>query len=501
MDFGNLFTVPLLGRLLRSAWFWRLARLGALVLLLAMIAWGWHQHAIPGVQTPDPLMYTSITNHLFWVWWLMGIVFVALLLGRFWCAVCPLGWLNGLTARLGLRRELPSWLNTYLPVTLALVGLQVWIYLLAAHRYPDLGARLLALCVVLALGLGLIFRPRAFCRLLCPAGAVFGLYARIAPFELRTRDQAACPSCKGQFCVSGGSFWQRFSLGKAVLYWHSRREGCPMDLVPENIRDSRDCTYCFNCVQACPSNSIRIGFRPFMADVGKGPLPTDEAFFLVVLFGLLTANFSKVYVDLREAILWLPQQGALLLGWGGDGFNLLAAVWIALIFPLLLLLPAWLLWRLAETGTAAGTDLSPARPAEAPASTAGFWRRLGWLGLPMIPLLLAVHLVLALVKINAKAGYLPFALNDPSGVKSYLAINVMQTMNPPGLLLPLDLLKWLVLAALMLGIAASLLALRRCRNHLPAPLSRGGYLAGGLAAILLPSALYIATVIRWLFIR
>ncbi|TYO97127.1 4Fe-4S binding protein [Geothermobacter ehrlichii] len=498
---SNLFDIPLLGRLLRARWFWRLLRLVALVLLLAMIAWGWHQHAIPGVSTPDPLMYTNITNHLFWVWWIMGVVFVALLLGRFWCAVCPLGWLNGIFARLGLRRELPGWLNNYLPVTLALVALQVAIYLQATHRYPDLTARLLALTVVLAIVCGLVFRPRAFCRLLCPAGAVFGLYARVAPFELRTRNDGTCPSCKGRFCVSGGSFWQRFSLGRMVLYWHARRDDCPMDLVPDEIRDSRDCTYCLHCVNNCPSNSIRLGFRRWMADIGKAPLPADEAFFLVVLFGLLTANFSKVYVDLRQALLWPPQQAALLLGWGGDGFNLLAAVWVALLLPLLLLLPAWAIWRLSETRVQAGDGLQPQRPDTPPSSGPGFWHRLGWLTLPLIPLLLAVHLVLALVKINAKAGYLPFALRDPSGVKSFLAINVMQTMNPPGLLLPLDLLKWLVLLALAGGIAASLHAVRRCRRQLPAEHSEAGYTLAALTALLVPAGLYIATVIRWLFIR
>ena len=44
------------------------------------------------------MLYEVIT-----VVWIMGVVFVAALFGRGWCTVCPLGWLNGLFARIGLK--------------------------------------------------------------------------------------------------------------------------------------------------------------------------------------------------------------------------------------------------------------------------------------------------------------------------------------------------------------------------------------------------------------
>lgn len=239
-----------------------------------------------------------------------------------------------------------------------------------------------------------------------------------------------------------------------------------------------------------------------MADLGKTPLPPGEALFLVVLLGLLTANFSKVYVDLREAILWAPQQGALLLGWGADGFNLLAAFWVALLLPILMLIPAWGAWRMADLQISTATEGDqPAAPTTTPPAERGFWARIGHLALPMIPLLLAVHLVLAIVKINAKAGYLPFALRDPSGVKSYLAMNVMQTLPGPGILVPLDILKWIVLAVLAAGFLVSLLAARRCSVQLPDDTSRTGYLFGALLAVIIPTAMYASTIITWLFIR
>ena len=91
----DLLAIPGIGPVLKSTWFWRLARMALLGLLLAMIAYGWHQHDIPGVSVADPLMYTNLATFGLWVLWMMGVVFLALFFGRLWCSFCPLGWLSG----------------------------------------------------------------------------------------------------------------------------------------------------------------------------------------------------------------------------------------------------------------------------------------------------------------------------------------------------------------------------------------------------------------------
>ncbi len=116
--------------------------------------------------------------------------------------------------------------------------------------------------------------------------------------------------------------------------------------------------------------------------------------------------------------------------------------------------------------------------------------------------MLAAHVVLAVVKINAKGAYLPLALGDPSGVKSYLALNVMNTMSAPGVILSLDLLKWIVLALLGLGYLLSLAAARRASATVAGLYSRRSYfVAAAVGLSLVAGLLYAATVIRWLFIR
>ncbi|PLY04440.1 MAG: hypothetical protein C0624_05725 [Desulfuromonas sp.] len=488
----NLLQIPLLGRLMRSRWSWRLLRCALLVLLLAMIAYGWHHRAIPGVELRDPLMYTSAATFGLWVLWMMGVVFVAALLGRGWCVACPVGWINGLVSRFGLQRPLPTWLRGFAPVTITLLILQLLAYLLAMHRFPDISSRLLAAMLLLAVAVGLLFRHRAFCSLFCPAGAVFGLYARIAPARLRVADAAICASCERESCVEGGEAWRRYSLGRGVFYWQARQDACPVDLKASDIGCEPDCTLCLNCVHNCPYDNLYLG----RSAASAAPLGSSETLFFVVLIGLLTANFSKVYVDLRDALLWLPDAAARLLGWQDAGFYLLATPWLALLMPLLLMLPGLLVWRLSETRVESVTEAGETPPQPTTVDAPDTWARIGRLALPLLPTLLSAHLVLAVVKLNTKLGYLPLVLADPSGVRSYLALHVMRTLDQPSALLAIDLLKWLALALLLAGILWSVLLARS-----QARIFGRGYLLGALTTLATFSGLYLATVITWLFLR
>lgn len=495
----NLLEIPWLGRLLLSPWSFRLARLAALLILLVAIGFGWHHHGIPGITVKDPLMYTNLATHLVWVWWMMGVVLVALFFGRGWCAVCPVGWLNDLFSRIGWRRTLPRWLDGFVPVTLTLVALQLAVYFLAIHRYPDYTAVLMALVLLLAAAAGLVFRGRAFCSLFCPAGAVFGLYARVAPLQLRVKSRETCDTCSGKECINGGRHWSRLALGPAVLFWHGRRHDCPAGLVPAELQDSSTCPLCLNCARNCGNANIRLETRPWLDDFRIGPLASSETLFFLVLLGLVTANFSKVNVDLREALFWAPEQAARVLGWDTTGYSFLAAIWISLVLPLLLLLPSWLLLKSAElqSGFADGPDLPPSPPK----SGLGFWPAMGALLPPFIPLVLSAHLVLAVVKLNAKAAYLPFVLRDPTGVKSYLAMNVMNTVDAPGVLLSLDLLKWIALALLVGGWLLSIVGARRTASGLSGLVPPKAYVAAAIVGPTLTVCLYGITLIRWLFIR
>jgi len=494
--------------MLRSLWTWRLLRLGLLALLLAMIAYGWNQHAVPGVEVRDPLMYTSFTTFSLWVVWLMGMVPLILLFGRSWCTVCPVGWLNGLLSRFGLRRELPDWLDSQLPFTLSLVLLQLLVYFLTVHRFPDYSAVLLAWMLVLTFMSGLIWKRRAFCLLLCPAGAVMSLYARLAPWQLRVKKVSVCDSCQAKPCLSTDNRWLQASLGHTRLQWRSPAEGCPVALVPAEIDKSDSCTLCLNCMHSCCNDNIRLGFRGWPMDLRNGGLRPGEALFFLALLGLLSANFAKVYVDLREAVFWLPEQLALAVGWQETGFYLLAVVWLCLLFPLLMMLPGLIVYLVGQVKLCSATERSALAVPESVSSpvlwgSQGFLGLIGRLALPVLPMVASAHLSLALVKLNAKLGYLPLVLKDPSGVKSFLAVSVMQTVPAPGVLISLDLLKWLVVAVLLVGLGLSAMAAKTIASSSPADQTGGSraLLLASLINLCVLGAFYGATVYEWLFVR
>ena len=75
-----------------------------------------------------------------------------------------------------------------------------------------------------------VFVFRAFCRFLCPLGALYGLLARVALFGVRI-DRDKCVDC-----------------GACVRI-------CPMDV--RQVGD-RECVHCGRCVDVCARGAISV---------------------------------------------------------------------------------------------------------------------------------------------------------------------------------------------------------------------------------------------------
>ena len=80
------------------------------------------------------------------------------------------------------------------------------------------------------------WRPRFWCRHLCPQGALIGLLSRYS--LLNRRVSSVCSNCA--LC----------------------RRACPMNAIPQDAHhtDYSDCTFCLECETACPEQGIRFGF-------------------------------------------------------------------------------------------------------------------------------------------------------------------------------------------------------------------------------------------------
>ena len=93
--------------------------------------------------------------------------------------------------------------------------------------------KILVLAAVIV-GCLIVFRP--FCKYLCPLGAVYGFFNRIALYrmDLDTGKCVACGKCK---------------------------KVCQMGVDPVKECNSAECIRCGDCVRACPVNAIHMGIK------------------------------------------------------------------------------------------------------------------------------------------------------------------------------------------------------------------------------------------------
>lgn len=478
----DLYRTRLFGPLLRRPYAQAAAQGVLLVGYIGLILLGWGMDAIPGVPQAHPRIYTHASTLLFWVIWFMGLVFLAPIVGRAWCGVCPLGAAVDFVGRRGLGLVWPRWIPAgigMIAVFAAGVGAVVCGEI---HKSPSGTAAFVAAVGALALLSALVWRRSAFCKGLCPVGSALHLYSRHAPLEIRPLDPAGCRACGDRSCTRRLGSWRRWDLGSLVIQRRSYRCGCPVALYPPAM-DMGACLLCLRCVRSCSHENLGVfaGRKP-----SPGSLDRPRALLLMLLLGLVLLGLLRTWPAVRDGIT----PGAFPPAWA-------AALWIGLALPVAFLAgPAALgaLFRAlgGRTVSAPKAGSAPGRAA-APEPAGSTWTTaLTYLPAFVGPVL-GAHAALALVKINAKAAYLPYLAYDPNGAATYLAIHVAKSLPLPDLLVPLAVLRWAALLFLGLG---TLGGLREAARRWPRVQPSATLYALAFTAV---TGLYGAALVHWLF--
>jgi polyferredoxin len=194
---------------------------------------------------------------LMWVLWWPLIPLIFLVLGRFWCAVCPFAALSDLVQKLvGANRPVPAVLKRY---GIWIIDASFLAITWADHVWGIVGSPwgsgiLLLLLTFAVIVSGAFFQRRTFCRYLCFLGGLAGNYARTGMVALRA-DPDICKTCKARAACYNGT---------------DKVAGCPLFSFPRTMDSNANCNLCGNCIKSCPNDAITLTVRP----------PTKELWFL-----------------------------------------------------------------------------------------------------------------------------------------------------------------------------------------------------------------------------
>jgi ferredoxin len=239
----DLLDVPVLGALLRRPATRWILRSAMLILAVAMMLHGWF-----GQQWAPKNLATSLT----WVHYRGALLLALLVAGNFFCMVCPFMLPRDIARRfIRPRWNWPSRLRNKWPA-LALFVLILFFYeLFDLWSSPWWTAWLIAGYFAAVLGVDLLFKGASFCKFVCPLGQFNFASSTLSPLEVKVRDTAACSTCSTADCIKGRRDEQRTVV----------KRGCELSLFQPAKIGNLDCTFCMDCVYACPRDNIGIVAR------------------------------------------------------------------------------------------------------------------------------------------------------------------------------------------------------------------------------------------------
>ncbi len=283
----DLMQVPVLGSLFR----WRYARpflqIPLLVFSLAMIL-----HGLFGPSLAPKNLATTLS----WLHFRGILVLVLLCAGNFFCLACPFMLVRQVARRFFRPRF--TW-----PRALRNKWLSVALFVLILFTYelfdlwssPWWTAWLIIGYFLTALLVDGLFKHASFCKFVCPIGQFNFVASTLSPFEVKVTDQDVCTRCMTKDCIRG----RRDTASDLVLI-----RGCELALFQPRKVGNMDCTFCLDCVHACPHDNVGILSRLPGSELLSDPLRSGIGYFshrkdlaalaIVFTFGALLNAFGMV---------------------------------------------------------------------------------------------------------------------------------------------------------------------------------------------------------------
>ena len=236
---------PLVGSFLR----WRYARTSLQTVLL-LVAAVLVVHGLFGPQVAPANLATVVS----WVQYRGWLILALLVAGNFFCTACPFVLVRDQGRRwLTPLHRWPRWLRVKWIGIALFVGVLFTYELFDLWSLPRATAWLVLGYFAAALAVDLLFTGATFCKYLCPIGQFSFVASTMSPLELQVRQPETCRTCRTVDCIKGR---RDDAVPARVL-----RRGCELALFLPAKVGNLDCTFCLDCVQACPHDNIAITTR------------------------------------------------------------------------------------------------------------------------------------------------------------------------------------------------------------------------------------------------
>ncbi len=392
---SDLLRWPLVGPVLR----WRHTRtvlqsaaLGLAVLIL-----------LDGFFGPQ-LAPRNLAGVIPWVHWRGFVVLALLVAGNLFCMACPFMLPRRLAKRFlpGDRIWPPLLQSKWLAVTLLLFffwAYEAW----ALWASPWLTAWVALVYFVGAFVVDGFFRGASFCRFVCPIGQFNFVHSTISPLEVTVRDPDRCGRCETKDCIRGRYTpeararredredhvetdeepWSGRPLrptgpngiltlaalgpapGRALGRDGLLQGGCELALYQPRKEGNLDCTFCLECIHACPHDNVGIFTRTPARELTRDPVrsgvgrisrrPDLVAMALLLVFAAFVNAFGMV-----EPVFAIQAWMAGIVG-SGSRELILALFFLGglVVLPGILVgSTAWLSRRLAGRSRSLGEEIS-----------------------------------------------------------------------------------------------------------------------------------------------
>jgi ferredoxin len=238
----------------------------------------------------------NLATTLSWLHFRGMLVLVLLCAGNFFCLACPFMLVRQFARRfIKPRFDWPRVLRNKW-ISVALFVLILFIYeLFDLWSSPWWTAWLILAYFITVLVVDGLFKHASFCKFVCPIGQFNFIASTLSPFEVKVRDQGACTSCRTKDCIRG----RREPASDLVVI-----RGCELALFQPRKVGNMDCTFCLDCVHACPHDNVGILSRLPGSELLSDPIRSGIGYFsrrkdlaalaIVFTFGALLNAFGMV---------------------------------------------------------------------------------------------------------------------------------------------------------------------------------------------------------------